>query len=101
MCGPAAETLADPGRAAKPVMTSRPPRVAAEVGVDEVIAEVLPPTKRPRSPSSRPGAETWSWSVTALATPSTAQADVGIAIGAGTDVAVETADIVRDATRST
>ncbi len=28
-------------------------RIAAEVGLDEVIAEVLPETRRPRSPSCR------------------------------------------------
>ena len=69
--------------------------VSQEIGLDEFFAEVLPQDKASKIK------EVQSRGLTVAMTgdgindaPALAQADIGIAIGAGTDVAVETADIV-------
>jgi P-type Cu2+ transporter len=69
--------------------------VSAELGIDEYIAEVLPDQKAAKIKQLRErGLRVAMIGDGVNDAPALVEADLGVAIGAGTDVAVESADVV-------
>jgi P-type Cu2+ transporter len=69
--------------------------VGQEIGLDEVIAEVLPQQKADKVKEIQARGLIVAMTGDGVNdAPALAQANVGIAVGAGTDVAIETADII-------
>ena len=69
--------------------------IAGELGIDEVVAEVMPDEKVRAVERLRGGGRAVAYVGDGINdAPALAEADIGIAIGTGTDIAIESADVV-------